>query len=273
MKKTFVIISVAFFAISCNDDVAPVKETNDALVTRFSENGLTRLELFYDDEKRLYRLNSLYLGNLITYTLYEYNEYGLKELRRYDGKDHSLDYRSVFTLDNFGRVVKSENYNLPDLFNETSSVDDFEYNSSNQLIVEQLRFSPTVVQSRYENTYNGDGQFIKQLRIIHPNQEEEYRALYEVTPGPQLIPLSWQDHLFILGLTGRADEIRRMFISNSSVKVWTSNGVLSDEINVEMSGHVYDEDGNTTGLVMTRKDLLDPQASEIVTTVNYDYRK
>ena len=273
MNKTFVIISISFLAISCNDDVAPVNETNDALVTRVSENGFTRLELFYDDEKRLYRLNFLYLGDLITYTLYEYNELGLKELRRYDGDDHTLDYRSVTTLDNFGRIIESKTYITPDLFDEVANVREFEYNSVGQLTVEQYRFPGNPLNSRYENTYDGEGNFIKQQRIFYPNQEEEFSSVYEFTPGPKLIPPSWQDHLSILGLTGRDDEIRRMFISNLYLKVWTSNGVLSDEINVEMSGHVYDEDGNITRLVTTRKNLLDPQPSEIVTTVNYDYRK
>jgi hypothetical protein len=271
MEKTLFVISIALLSISCNDDVAPVKNTNDALVTRVSENGLTRLELFYDDEKRLYRHDRFSSGVLYTYTLYEYNENGLKEMRRYDADSHYLFFRSVFVLDNFGRVIKSENYGTPDLFDKAANFTEFEYNASGQLIAEQFRYGGNFL-SRYENTYDGDGNLIKQQRIAYPNQAGEYiSALYELTPGPQLVPPSWQDYLFILGLSGHDDEIRYMFTFNHYVKTWDSDGLVTGEVNREMSGHEYDEDGNLIRLVTIRKNLLDPQTTEPL-TVTFDYR-
>ena len=271
MKKHFYIISIALLSMSCNsDDVAPAKETTDALITRVSINGLTTLELFYDDEKRLYRQDDFSSGVLYSYTLYEYNEYGLKELRRYDAESHFLFFRAVFVLDNFERVIKSENYGGPELFDEAGSFNEFEYNNSGQLIAEQFRFGGNFL-TRYENTYDGDGNFIKQQRIVHPNQDGEYiSALHELTPGPQLVPPSWEDYLFILGFTGHDDEIRYMFTSNYYVKAWGSNGVVTSEVDREMSGQEYDEDGNMIRLVTIWKNLLDPQASDPV-TLTYDY--
>ena len=274
MKKTLFFLSFALLSISCNDDdVAPVKETNDAFVTRISRDGLTSIELLYDVEKRLYRMNYYFQGSLSTYTLYEYNDDGLKESRRYDADDHSLTYRTVFTLDNFGRIIKGENYSKPDFLDEPASLSEFEYNASGQLTVKEFRSAGEPVYSREEYTYDADGNLIKEQRTHYPNQEEEYlNSLSEYTPRDQSIPESWENYIFILGISGLDYYIRDMFISNFHYKGWGANGTLEFESTNETSGYVFDEDGNLTAQVVTRKNLENPQSPEIV-DMTYDYKK
>jgi len=275
MKKTLFFLSLTLLSISCNDDgVAPVKETNNALVTRISRNGITALEFFYDVDRRLSRVNSYFLGNFSTYILYEYNEDGLKELRRYDADDHSLDYRSVFTLDNFGRVIKAENYSKPDFFDEVASLSKFHYNSSGQLIVKEFSTDGSSFYYREEYDYDADGNLIKQQRTYYPNQDEEYvGSLSEFSPGSQLVPELWENNVFTMGISGFDDEILIMFITEIHYKGWNSNGVLSSESNTEMSGREYDEDGKLTGQVMTRKNVLNPQNPDEVKVMTYEYTK
>jgi len=275
MKKTLFILSVALFSISCNDDdIAPANQTNSALVTRISDNGITAIELFYDLEKRLYRLNYYAQGKLASYILYDYGDDGLKELKRFEA-NHTLDYRSVFTLDNLGRVIKGENYSTPDSFDEVTSFNEFEYNASRQLTAREYSadgYGPSVYY-RDENSYDSDGNLIRQQRTYYPNQDEEYTGrLYEYTPDSKSIPESWVDYLFILELTNHDDYITNMFISNVNYKHWGSANTLSSQLNSEMSGQEHDEDGNLIRQLITRKNILHPQF-DFVEDMTYDYKK
>ena len=276
MKKIFLILSIALLSISCNDDddddAAPAKEINDALVTRISRDGITAIELYYDIEKRLNRVDYYFLGNYASYYLFEYNDDGLKETRRYDADDHSLDYRSVYTLDNFGRVIKAENYIKPDFFDEPSTLFKFEYNGSGQLIARQYSNDLSSFLYREEYAYDVDGNLIKEERTYSPNQEDEYIAYqYEFTPRSQLLPESWEEYAFILGITGIDHLITNMFLSSIHYKGWTSNGELNGEFHTEMSGQEFDENGNLTGQVVTQKNILNPQNPDDVTDMTYDY--
>lgn len=101
MKKFLYIVTTALLAISCNDDeIAPVPEESSVVLTRISSNGFGVLEFSYDMKGRLYRLNSLNAtsGELVNYTLYEYDENGLVESRRYSADTHSLNQRTVVTV-------------------------------------------------------------------------------------------------------------------------------------------------------------------------------
>ena len=274
MNKILFFLSFALLSLSCNDDdVAPAQEASDAFVTRISRDGVTALELFYDVEKKLYRVNYYFSGNLSSYMLYEYDENGLKELRRYDADDHSLNYRTVFTLDNFGRVIKGENYSKPDFLDEPASLSEFEYNGSGQLTVREFRSAGEPVYSREEYTYDADGNLIEQQRTHYPNQEEEYlNSISEYTPRGQPIPGSWENYIFILGISGLDYYIRDMFISNFHYKGWGANGTLEFESTNETSEHVFDEDGNLTAQVVTRKNLENPQSPDVV-DMTYDYKE
>src|SRR5688572_33053196 len=82
-------------------------------------------------------MNIYVLGNFVGYNVYEYNKDGLKELITYNPHDHQMDVRTVFTLDELGRVIKAEEYKPPDFFDDASRVFEFEYNASGRLAVRE----------------------------------------------------------------------------------------------------------------------------------------
>jgi hypothetical protein len=274
MKKILFVLSITLLFISCNDDdVAPAQETIDALVTRISENGVTKLELLFDIERRLSRINYYFQGNYSYYMLIEYSEDGLKELRRYRANDHSLNFKSVLTLDNFGRVIKTENTSFTD-FGDVVGIIEFDYNASGQLIAQELRIPGDPVYTRKENTYDSDGNLIKQETTFFPNQEEEYVGnVFEYTPGSEPIPESWENYVFIFGLSDLEDDIRNMFISGFHYQSWKSNGETNFELICKTSDQIFDENGNLISQVITRQNLLNPQNPDVVTNMSYDYQK
>jgi len=273
MKRILVIFSLSILSLSCNDDdVAPPLEIDDALLTRISENGVTRLELLFDIERRLSRYNYYFQGNYLAYAIFEYTEDGLKELRRYDANDHSLKFRSVFTLDNVGKVIKAQNTSFGDF--GSASISEFEYNDSGQLTVLQHTISGDPVYQHVENTYDSYSNLIKQEITYFPNQDEEYTGeVTEFTPGSQPIPDSWKNYVFILELSGLDDNIRDMFNSRVHSQTWNENGSVSYESSYVTSDQVYDENGKLTSQVITRKNLLKPQNPDVVTNMTYDYQK
>src|SRR5918995_1783359 len=100
MKRLIYSLSIVAFAVvmSCNDDN---EVTRDLLLTKVIKDGVTNVELFYDLERRMTRSNVYAAGDLSLYMLYEYNEHGIAEARRYYGEDHELELKAVFALDNF----------------------------------------------------------------------------------------------------------------------------------------------------------------------------
>jgi len=274
MEKTFFFVAIVLLSVSCNnEDVVPAKETSAALLTRISINGITFLEFLYDVEERLYRFNYYDQGTLAYYIIYEYIENGLKESRRYEADDHSLVYRTVFTLDNFGRVIKGENYGKSDFFDEVTSIGLFEYNGSDQLTVREFIDDGSSIYYREENTYDGTGNLITQQRTYYPNEDDQYiGSLFEFTPDSKLIPGSWDDYVFILELSSLDNYIRHMYMSNVHYKFWVSDDALWAEYNTAISGKEYDEDGNLTRQVTTRKSILGSQYPDNVDVMTY-YQK
>jgi len=125
-----------------------------------------------------------------------------------------------------------------------------------------------------ENAYDSDGNLIKQEITYFPNQDEEYTGeVTEFTPGSQPILDSWENYVFILGLSGLDDNIRDMFNSSVHSQTWNENGSLSYESSYETSDQVYDETGKLTSQIITRKNLLKPQNPDVVTNMTYDYQK
>src|SRR5690606_39318632 len=86
--RPFITACLFIVLVSCNDDDPAPVQTDDALLTRISADGITELELFYDIHKNVYRLEHYSGGNLSSYTLYDYDEKGLKESRRYNAANH-----------------------------------------------------------------------------------------------------------------------------------------------------------------------------------------
>src|SRR5688572_23469909 len=191
MKRTLFILSIVALTISCNDEeIIPVSETTDALVTRVSRSGVTFLEFFYDVDKKLYRMNQNYLGTLSTYTTYEYNQGVLKELKQYNADDHSLDYRIVFTHDNFQRVIKGERYSSNS--DQLVATYHFEYDVEGRLKIKKF-FVYTQVSYLEEYTYDDKGNEITKVTTYNPNEEGEFRTQYDYTPGNRTMPDLWKE--------------------------------------------------------------------------------
>jgi len=273
MKKILYILTGALLAISCNDDeVAPVPEESSSVLTRISRNGFAVLEFAYDMKGRLYRLNTLDAtsGELVSYTLYEYDENGLVELRRYSADTHSLNQRTVVTVNAFGRITKAENYLSPDFFGEVVNYREYEYNVAGQLIAKRLAVDGEPIVWIEKNTYDDKGNLIKLELTYNPTQKDESLGVVEeYVPRDQSIPNLWQDYVRILDLSGVDREIMDMFNSNVRQTNWNKTGTTS-ETRYEFSGHVFDDDGNLTYQLITRKNIL-PENPDVISEMTYDY--
>lgn len=269
--RRFAIIFMVFVLVACSDDEVTPDEPNDAFITRISVDGVTDLELYYDIHKNLYRMNYYSGGTLSSYTIYDYDTKGIKESRRYDADDHSLDYRTVFTLDNFGRVINGENYSLPD-FGVVGSISEFGYNTSGQLITREFRSAGKPVYYLDEFAYDDKGNLVTQERTTYPGQTGEYKsALYEYTPGDISIPEHWRMPIFLLGVSSIDQGIRYIFNTNMIVSLWNADQELYLDGSYAISGDEFGADGNVTRLVVTRKNLLSPENPDVVWEVSYEY--
>jgi hypothetical protein len=230
------------------------------------------LEFSYDMKGRLYRLNNLNStsGALVSYVLYEYDENGLVESRRYSADTHSLNLRTVYTVNAFGRVTKGENYLSPDFFGEAVNHREYEYNVSGQLIAKRLRTEGEPISYIEEYTYDEKGNIIKLEGTYNPTQKDEsFGVIEEYVPRDQSLPILWQNYVLILDLSGPAHEIRNMFNSNVHQTNWNKTGTTSENRS-EFSGHVLDDDGNLTYQLITRKNIL-PENPDVISEMTYDY--
>lgn len=257
-----------------NDDVMPaeteLEKLDSVLLTKIFRNGVSFLELYYGIDRKLYRIDYYFGGSLSSYNLYEYNEKGIKELRRYDALDHALEYRTVFTLDNFGRVIKGENYSSPN-FDDVASISEFSYNTLGQLAVKQFRLSGQPVYTREEYTYDSLNNLISRINTVKPNQPEEYlNYQLDYTPGTSTVPEYWQEYVFILGISSLDEGVREMFNEGNYFQGWDSDQELTSELSYEASGRQYDDDGNLVRQIITRKNILNPGTDQ-VSEMTYEY--
>ena len=276
MKKTLILISLALLSISCNDDdVAPTLEKGDALLTRISKDGITQIELSYDLDERLHRVDIYTSGKYSGFNLYEYNGINLEELKRYDTDDHTLKLRTVFTHDNFGRVIKGENCAAPSFStDQIATFTEFEFNNSGQLTAKQSGFYAQPASSREEYTYDDKNNLVGTRRILYPNEEGEYLA-FELfyAPAEQSIPDHWKNYVFILGLTSFDDPVFEMFNVSLRQKIWSVNHTPTGEYILESSGHVFDADGNLARQIITKRNVLHPEVPDEEYEMSYDYRQ
>ena len=274
MKTTPIILLLTLLSISCSDDNVTPAGKESALVTRISSDGLTSLELLYDLTKRLVRINQYNKGNYNSYSFYEYTEDGLKERRRYDADDNNLNYRTVFTLDNAGRVIKQENYTKPDFFDDHISTVEYQYNSSGQLSTRNSTSSGLGISFRDEFAYDDKGNLLTIKRRFYPDEEGEFVGNQsDYTPGALSIPEEWKPYAFVLGTSGVDDDITNMFITDFHNKSWNSSGVLVSETSLETSGQEFDDDGNLIHQVTTAKNILKPENADVVHDMTYEYKK
>lgn len=267
MKRLFFLLCtvMCIFGIthSCKKDTVPPTPGDKPLLTGVSLNGITVFELAYDSDKRLNRLDYYFNGAFSSYTLFEYDESGLRESRRYDADDHALEYRWVFTLDNFGRVIRSDNYSGPDP-EEPNSVSEFEYNTSDQLISQEFRIPGDPAYSLEEYAYGQQGSLITFDRTLHPGGPGEYlRFRAEYTPGDKPLPPEWKNYLFALGVTGSDSYVWDMFSSGSHNTSWNDEGEITGDNEYTASQQQYNSQGYLTSQVITRDDLLDDDPDEV----------
>lgn len=273
MTKTIILLCMAglmaLMPLACKKDSMP-SPAKPPLLTRISGNGITRIELSYDTERRLSRVNFFFNGTFSTYTLIEYDETGITEARRYDAGNHALDYRRVFSLDNFGRVIKSEHYSTPD-FDAIASVSEFDYNASDQLISNEFRIPGNPVYTREEYAYDDQGNRTSLKKIRDPGQPGEFLWYqYDYTSGEKPVPPEWEDYLFLLEMLGLKDYIADIFITSKQYKSWDNTQQLQSDYKFETSGKVFNEQGYLTGQLIIRKNILNPgpdQEQEMV----YEY--
>lgn len=270
--KYFVFVCCALAIVACSDDEVAPGATTDVLVTRISRDGVTALELFYDLNKSMYRMNYFNAGgSLSSYYIYDYDEKGIKESRRYKGSDHSLEYRTVFTLDNYGRVIKGENYSTPD-FEDLSSISDFDYNPSGQLVTREFRSAGSPVYYRDKFTYDDGGNLIGQVRTYLPGQTDEYiGAQYDFVPGDRAMPDHWKLPVFLLSISGTDTDIRQMFNSGETLKFWNADQEATAEYSYMSSGHQFNGTGNVTRQVITRSNVLHPENPDVASEMTYNY--
>jgi len=271
-KKTIYIFFLILLSISCSEgDVTPTHEANDALLTKVSRNGITNIELQYDIDRNLYRLDYYYLGKLTTYYIYEYDGGILRESRRYSAEDHSLEYRSVFTADNFGRIVKGENYSKSD-FNEISSINVFEYTSTGLLKSKELIFAEIAISHVEEFSYDNQDNLSGVERILNDSGQEYTSLEITYSPAEQPIPADWQNYILILRLSGDHENILHMFNTSTRYRTYSPNKAIIGEYDYKTSGHLFNDEGNLTQVTITKKNILSPQTPDEVFDLNYEFQ-
>lgn len=276
MKRLMYIIGCLLVAAtSCNDDDAPVEpvEATTPLLTQVLRNGITNYEMFYDVDKKLYRLDYYFGATFSNYTLYEYSDAGLKELRRYAADDHMLLYRSVFTLDNFGRIIKGDNYGGPE-FTEISSINQYTYNASGQLIKKDFRLTGNAVYSRQEYTYDDQNNLVKIENTLYPTEPSTYLS-YQIdyVPGDKPIPSAWEPYVRILSLSELDERVIEMFYEQTHSRLWNSDQVIVNDYSRESSDRTVDSEGNLIRQVVTTKNLLKPENADVASEMTYEYVK
>lgn len=273
MKKSFIKSAVMFLILAgagacSDDDVSPVD--NDALLTRISRNGLTQLELLYDLDRRIYRIDYFLTGTLSHYILLEYDDEGITEFRHYQANNHSLNFKSVLTLDNMGRIIKKENYSQADLDN-VLEIQEYDYNTGGQVVSKTNRFPGELLHSREEYTYDERGNLSTLQRTIDPGQPGEYVSfLAEYTYRGPSMPEHWKDYMNLLHVSGYDYLIREMFDEEMVLRSWNSDEELTHESSTKTSDHEFDANGNLARQVRTQEFMV-PSINEVMTEVSYEY--
>src|SRR6188768_170280 len=133
MKRLMYCLGIAMcgfsMLLSCKDDDAPLDAPALKLLTKIEQDGKKTLELNYNSERRLVRMNLFDDGILNAYTVHQYNNQGIQESRAYDDDD-DLRYRVVYTLNNLGLIGKAEYYTAQSDFKDVSQTFRFSYDAS-----------------------------------------------------------------------------------------------------------------------------------------------
>jgi hypothetical protein len=250
---------MVMLATSCKDDDAPAPQL---LLTSVSRDGLPVIELTYDSEGNL-RQTDLYAdGDLVSYVLYDYDGQEITEVHRYD-EDHDLVIRTKLTLDNAGRIIKSEDYTAFTDFKSVSATTTFTYDAAGMLksVSYGTLYDPEL--SREEYTYDGSNRLIKRDVTKFPNQPEEHTSdQIDFTPHKTLYP-HWARYVFLLSLSNADVYLEEIFNSNTHQKSWDDDGEVESEYTTEATDKQFNSDGYLIRQFLTRTSLHANEPDEV----------
>jgi hypothetical protein len=258
-------------AMSCNDNSSTIQPKPDLLLTKIEQNGVTLLEFAYDTEATLVRTNFYYSGEIFSYTLYDYNEDGVQESRHYLADDDAVNGKTVFTLDNFGRIKKVENYDKQSNFKEVASLATFNYDPSDRLVKKQLSTAGEPVHSVEEFTYGAAHHPLKEQTTFYPNQPNEYVfGLTEYTLGDRTLYSHWEPYIVLLIVSGFDQVIWEMFNTSVHHKGWYEDGDVAGESQTDASEREFNPSGYLTRQILTQQSPFNPGITN-VREMTYEY--
>jgi len=263
-------ITACLAVTSCHDDSdSPL--TPEPLLTRIEENGVTALELIFDAERKLIRLNNFTEGDYSSYTLFEYGSHGLEESRRYDADTDVLENKQQFTLDNQGRITSVENYGPLSNFKEVISKSTFTYDASGRVLRKQYIFENNVVYFLQDFTYDANDHLLKSQWTYEVHEPDEHiGAIDEYTPGTNSI----YDHLntfyLLLDTSGVETYILEMFNVRSHHTFFDGDGEIVNEYRLDASAQQFNSKGFLTAQVLTRHNLFKTEA-DVIRQMSYEY--
>ena len=260
---------MVLLATSCNDD-SDDEVQHRLLPTRIARNGITLFDLVFDTERRLIRLNYYSDGEPASFYVYDYNKDGIQESRRYSVYNGNvLDVRSVFTLDNSGRINAIETYVKENDFEDPFSEMQLSYDPSGRLVGKQLDLASEPDYYIHEYTYSASNVCIETDKIYHPDKLLEYRILTEYVPADKPMYDHWNDFLLLLIVASHDDDILNMFCVSSRRRIFDSDGTAVMDWGMTTSAQQFNSDGYLTRQVLTFEDLADGDKSTWEMTYEY----
>ncbi|HEY3387473.1 MAG TPA: hypothetical protein VGK46_13235, partial [Saprospiraceae bacterium] len=279
MKKLMyglaLMVCVVMLPTACKDDgdfslQRLLKSNHDLLPSKIIRNGATLLELTFDTEGKLIRVNNYTFGEYSGFTQYEYNEQGILEGLRYNAyNNNSIFTRTVFTVDDFGRIQECETYSYfyDDIYDLT-----FDYDIRNRLTSRQLRYEGEPISHIFNYTYDDDHDlYIESEKVYHPNEPSEYRIHTEYTPGNKPLPDHWKNLVPLLNAAGVMEDVLDMFYISSRETFFNSDGGISYDVGMTAGERKFNSAGYLTRQVLTFKDLKDVEDPESMVEMRYEY--
>ena len=268
------IMCAGILLTSCSDDDAPIEEP-PVLLTKVSKDGITVMELKYDIDRKLTRVNYHSNGDLTFYDLIDYDPQGRPyEMQRYAVDPPNAGRKSVFTTDNFGRIIKSENYYNVDNFQNPQDEYVLSYDPSGRLESRFYASADNTSMSLTEFTYGEHNNPVQSKIIINPGEANEYVvAESDFTLQDKPLYSHWRNDVILLGLSfvGFDDYVLEMFNVNTHWTTWNKDGNITSETETDATEHQFNSNGYLIRQVLTRHNLF-KQEPDLVREMTYEYK-
>jgi hypothetical protein len=264
MRKLRYTILLVILLVSCHDDEP--QPSKQLFPTKVLHDGIMQLGLVFDTQGKLIRLDHYNTGAFAGYSIFEYDEHGVTETRRYGTYTKSMTSRSVFTLDDFGRISF---FNIHSNYSSVNTVVSFDYDPSGRLIKRQVRDIGEPVAFMVVYTY-GDGELYQSSdKIYHPNQDNEYHLQTEYTVGDTPVYEHWRELIMLLHSAGVAEEVMDMFYVGSRATFFGTDGEIAFDTEMSASDQTFNDQGYLTRQVLTYNDLIDNETSSVELVYEY----